>query len=71
MHDHFHGLDFIDELGLIINTEMSVIDKNNVDDYFKIINGGWSQVDFKRFSKVKTPSLKKYDFSLEALLEEN
>ncbi len=71
LHDHFYGLDFIDELGLRINTDMHVIDKNNVDSYFNIINKGWSHIDFKRFSKVKNPSLKKYDFSLETLLKEN
>ncbi len=69
LYDHFHGLDFSDEFGTRIDTEMSIVDKHNIDEFLNIHKHGWSQFDFKHFSKVHNTSLKAYDFSLRALLE--
>ncbi len=69
LHDHFHGIEFADTLGTRIDTEMSMVDKHNIDDFLNIHKHGWSQFDFKHFSKVHNTSLSIYDFSLQALLK--
>jgi len=68
LYDYHHGRDFISES---IETSMFSIDKSNVEEYSKAFaNHQWNKIDFRKFSKALNPSLKKYDFSLDAVLKQ-
>ena len=68
LHDYHHGKDFISDP---IETKMYSIDKRNVEKYSKtFVKQQWSKIDFKKFSKVHNPHLERYDFSLEAVLQQ-
>lgn len=70
IYDYLHGKDFKEE-GLRIKSHMHGITKKNVKTFLKKLTKSNSKnIDFSKFSKVKNPSLKKYDFSLEALLKQ-
>lgn len=70
IHDYHYGIDFADDPGTISTTRMSAITADNVQTYIKRFDKpDWSKIDFKRFSKKYNPSLKKYDFSLQTLLD--
>jgi len=71
LYDCFNGFDFASEK-IRMNSQMKVITKDNVEDYLKIIETpGWEEnIDFKKFSKKHNPNLKKYDFSLKAVLSQ-
>jgi ABC-type sugar transport system substrate-binding protein len=66
MYDYFKGHDFAQEDGLSMHSNMAIIDKDNVDRYMqKYGSGDFTSINFKQFSKVENPSIKKYtlDFS--------
>jgi len=68
IHDYHHGRDFISNP---IETAMYSIDKSNVEKFTKVFGEQqWNKIDFKKFSKVHNSNLKKYDFSLEAVLQQ-
>ena len=68
LHDYHHGHDFIADG---IQSTMQSIDQSNVQRYKDIFGTpDWRKIDFKKFSKVYTPSLKKYDFRLEKILDQ-
>ena len=69
IRDYHQGKDFKDDVGTKFMTSMNVITKSNVNNYIqKFGDHNWEPVDFKQFSKHYNPSLKKYNFSLDALL---
>lgn len=69
VHDHHYGIDFVDDPGIRSMTSMHSVTADTIQDYMeKLNNPDWSRIDFKRFSKKHNPSLKTYDFSLQALL---
>lgn len=69
LHDYHHGRDFSSALGSTIRSEMQVIHKGNVLSYRKSFSGKYADaIDFRKFSRVLNPGLKKYDFSLKAVL---
>jgi ABC-type sugar transport system substrate-binding protein len=69
VHDYHYGIDFADDPGVRSMTSMHSVTSDTVEDYKeKLSNPDWSRIDFKRFSKKYNPDLKKYDFSLQALL---
>jgi len=54
-----------------IETAMHSIDKSNVEKFTKVFGKQqWNKIDFRKFSKVHNSNLKKYDFSLEAVLQQ-
>jgi ABC-type sugar transport system substrate-binding protein len=69
VNDYHYGTDFVDDPGVRSMTSMHSVTADTVNDYReKLNNPDWSRIDFKRFSKKYNPNLKKYDFSLQALL---
>jgi ABC-type sugar transport system substrate-binding protein len=70
IYDYHHGIDFKDDVGLKYMTSMSVLESKNVKKYLeKFGEGDWSSVDFKKLSKKYNPSLTKYNFSLDAIMD--
>jgi len=68
LYDYHHGIDFIAES---IETFMYSIDSSNVEEYSKAFaKHEWNKIDFRKFSKVHNPSLRKYDFSLNVVLQQ-
>jgi len=66
MYDFFKGHDFAKEDGVSMHSKMAVIDKKNVGRYLEKYGAGdFSAINFKQFSKVENPAIKKYtlDFS--------
>ncbi|NRA44847.1 MAG: ABC transporter substrate-binding protein [Oligoflexales bacterium] len=62
LYDYHHGKDFAKSEGLSIQSKMNVIHKDNVSAYLKHFGDrNWDKIDFKKFSKVLNPKLKKYD----------
>lgn len=69
VNDYHYGIDFAGDPGVKSMTSMHSVTSDTVNDFMeKLNNPDWSRVDFKRFSKKYNPDLKKYDFSLQALL---
>lgn len=69
LHDYHRGRDFAAELGTSIRSEMQVLGRHNAASLRGILGDkDWDAVDFRRFSPVLTPSLRGYDFSLEAFV---
>ena len=69
-YDFLHGHDFIDELGTMINTELKLMNKQNVEAIDKGINfAHWKNLDFKHLSKTYNPQLKHYTLDIEAMLQ--
>lgn len=67
--DYLRGSDFAGDLGASITTPMHTLTPRNVSQYAGFLDQDyWKQLDFRRFSKALNPELKKYDFSLEALM---
>ncbi|PIQ27958.1 hypothetical protein COW36_22440 [bacterium (Candidatus Blackallbacteria) CG17_big_fil_post_rev_8_21_14_2_50_48_46] len=70
LYDTFHGLDFAKE-SVEMRLRMQILDRRNIDVYLKHFStGNWEQIDFRSFSKFANPARKKYDFSLQALLNQ-
>ncbi len=68
INDYLSGIDFNEET---IDTEMYVISKENVGLYLKkSLDHNWASIDFKKFSKKYNSALKKYNFSLDAVLNQ-
>ncbi|MCP4162101.1 MAG: substrate-binding domain-containing protein [Deltaproteobacteria bacterium] len=68
IHDYHHGKDFINEP---LKTTMHSIDKSNVDKLKHVFGKQeWEKIDFKKFSKIHNPDLKKYNFNLKAVLQQ-
>jgi len=70
LHDYHNGRDFSESEGVTMNSKMGVIHEGNVEKYYQYFKtGNWDKIDFKQFSKIYNPKIKKYDFSLEAVLQ--
>ncbi len=72
LYDYHHGKDFIDE-GLELDRSMFILfDKEDARRFQHLFGDlNFNGIDFKRFSKVLHPSLKKYEFSFRQILSEN
>ena len=69
IYDYHHGRDFADE-GLELQRPMFAEFTPRLADYYiERFSGGFDGVDFRRYSKVKNPQLKRYDFGFAQLLE--
>ncbi|MBC3885166.1 ABC transporter substrate-binding protein [Undibacterium sp. FT31W] len=69
LYDYHHGRDFIDE-GLELNRPMFILLNKEEARHFQMLFGqmNFDKVNFRKFSKVLNPLLKKYDFSFRQLL---
>lgn len=69
IYDHEHGRDFADE-GIELNRPMFTLFSDTDAERFSARFGDlrFDRVDFRRFSKVLNPKLKRYDFSFQQLL---
>lgn len=69
IYDYHHGRDFVDDLGSQSQTFMQAVTSENIQQYQKLLDKlDWSSVDFRQYSKILNPALRKYDFSIERLL---
>ena len=70
LYDYHHGRDFAAEEGLEMDQSMFVLFTPSLADRFLERYGDmrFERVDFRRFSKVLNPKLKRYDFSFGQLL---
>jgi ABC-type sugar transport system substrate-binding protein len=69
IYDYHHGRDFADE-GLELERPMfAEFTPLLADRYLERFSGGFDAVDFTRYSKVRNPQLKRYDFGFAQLLE--
>ncbi|MEH6648912.1 MAG: ABC transporter substrate-binding protein [Motiliproteus sp.] len=70
LYDYFHGVDFADQSLSFVTTmvPLSIDDKDLVNQLLD--SQGWQQVDFRRFSKVFSPSIKRYPFTPEAVFSQ-
>ncbi len=70
LHDYFHGYDFSTE-AVSMQDAMSVANIDNIDAFrTKFTRENWHHIDFRSFSKVYNPSMEKYDFSMEAVMDQ-
>ncbi len=68
LNDHHRGIDFAAE-GVILRSRMQVIHQANVQAYWQALGDQrWDKIDFRKLSKSANPDVKKYDFSLTAIL---
>ena len=70
IHDHHKGKDFARDEGAALNASMFVLFGPKEVDLFLSRYGEdrFEAIDFRRFSKVHNPQLKRYDFSFRQLL---
>ena len=65
IYDYLNGLDFINDTGSMIYSELGLLDSSNVDKIAPLlVKERWEQIDYKQFSKCANKSLKKYNFTL-------
>ncbi len=63
-YDYINNTDFADELGVIIRTEMSLLDKHNVDTLGSFLKAPrWSNKRIKSYSKYLNPARKHYNLN--------
>ena len=68
-HEILHGYDFIDDLGTIQHSKMTIINQHNIDKIEPKLNGGYlKSLDFKPLSKHYNSSRQKYQLDIENLL---
>ena len=69
IYDYHHGRDFANE-GLELQQSMfAEFTPQLADRFIQRFGNGFDSVDFSRYSKVKNPQLKRYDFGFAQLLE--
>jgi ABC-type sugar transport system substrate-binding protein len=69
IHDYHHGRDFADE-GIELQRPMfAAFTPRLADRYIERFSNGFDSVDFSRYSKVRNPQLRRYDFGFVQLLE--
>ena len=68
VYDHAHGRDFADE-GLELDRPMfTLFDAESADRFLARYGKGYGKIDFRRYSKVLNPQLKRYNFSFEQFM---
>ncbi|WP_108649122.1 hypothetical protein [Dongshaea marina] len=67
LYDYHHGKDFIRER---FKPRMYPITRDNLAQYQPLlIQSRWEEIDFRKFSKVYNPKVKRYDFSPEMVMK--
>lgn len=71
LYDYHHGIDFIDDGGAYQQRRIfEEITQNNLHRFLPLLNNrNWQSLDFTVMSKVKSPKLKSYHFTLSELLK--
>lgn len=70
LHDYHHGHDFVDDLGVEIHTRLQPLAADNGQQYLnRITDFDWNRVDFRQFSKVHNPTLNRYQWPLNEVLD--
>lgn len=65
LHDYHHGRDFASDLGVEFRTPLEPLTADDAQAYLDImVDKDWSEVDFRRFSKVHNPGLERYQWPL-------
>ena len=68
IYDYANGHDFADE-GLELDQPMfTLFDAQGADRYLARFGNGYSKIDFRKYSKVLNPHIKRYNFSFEQLM---
>ncbi|MDG3085116.1 ABC transporter substrate-binding protein [Vibrio hannami] len=68
LYDYHYGYDFTRNT---MNSDMHSIERHNAESFIEYFGfRDWSRIDFLRFSKKHNPTMKRYDFSLETVLEQ-
>jgi ABC-type sugar transport system substrate-binding protein len=68
IHDHAKGRDFADE-GLELDRPMfTLFDAASAQRFVALYGEDFGRIDFRRYSKVRNPALKRYDFDFGQLL---
>lgn len=71
VHDHYYGIDFVNDPGIDVETPMTAITTVNAAQYLHALNTiDWHKIDFRKYSKKYNPAMKHYDFSLDKLLDQ-
>ncbi|MBM9614551.1 ABC transporter substrate-binding protein [Desulfobulbus rhabdoformis] len=69
LYDYHHGKDFIDEGAALQCPIFGALTRKNIETFLaKFGDRDWTQIDFKKFSKVLNPGLRHYNFSAEAVI---
>ncbi|MCF2948586.1 ABC transporter substrate-binding protein [Paraglaciecola aquimarina] len=70
-YDYLNGYDFAQEMGVVIKTEMSILDKNNVEQLGPFLQKPkWSKSRLQSYSKSLTPARKQYNFNPKQIIVE-
>lgn len=70
LHDYFHGRDFVSDTGVRLTTPMHIATRESaVRIRESLVYEHVRRLDFRRLSKVYQPALKRYDFSVENVLQ--
>jgi len=69
IYDYHHGHDFADEGFELRRPMFAEFTPQLADRYLERFSGGFDAVDFRRYSKVRNPKLKRYNFGFSQLLE--
>lgn len=65
IYDYLHGIDYENETGNLIHSDLKKMTKSNVDAVSDLIaESKWYEIDFRAYSKCLNPGLKTYDFTL-------
>ncbi len=71
MHDYLKGKDFAKDEGVTLHSKMALIDKSNVDHYLATYGtNDFNGIDFKQYSKVLNPKVKRYDLDFSDALKQ-
>ncbi|MDU0353748.1 ABC transporter substrate-binding protein [Paraglaciecola aquimarina] len=71
-YDYINGADFADELGTIIKTQMSVLNKDNIELLGPFLQSpSWSTTMIKKYSKQLNPARQSYNLNPQQLILEH
>ena len=68
MYDYLNGHDFQGDVGTVIHLPTAILTRDSAGRFLRDFGGDWHALDFRPLSKTRNPGLKKYDFSIKALL---
>ena len=69
LYDYFNGIDFKQDPGLTSDSSLALLHSTNIHQYYDfLIQQNWQAVNFRKYSKVYQPAIKKYNFSFSTLL---
>jgi len=70
LYDYHHGRDFAEDGTLLKYKIFGALNSRNINQFMeKFGDRDWRKIDFTRFSKILNPDIRKYQFSVESILE--